>query len=150
MSRRDNWSGRQLRRLFTAPAVILVSVLAREVPQVASSVQQASLPASDQVERLWLMAREQPAQAYITAPVTTLGQLCSWSTYVTVVQVEKVSKETFPELGAIAADIEAGRPVALATVIQHPDPDKLGRRLVVRPPSPVEPVETPDGERDRV
>ncbi len=27
MSRRDNWSGRQLRRLFTAPAVILVTVL---------------------------------------------------------------------------------------------------------------------------
>ena len=47
--------------------------------------------------------------------------------------VEKVSKETFPELGEIAADIEAGRPVALATVIEHPDPDKLGRRLVVRP-----------------
>jgi hypothetical protein len=32
------------------------------------------------------------AQAYITAPVTTLGQLCG-STYVTVFRVEKVSKE---------------------------------------------------------
>ena len=49
------------------------------------------------------------------------------------VYVEKVSKETFPELGDLAADIEAGRPVALATVIEHPDPAKLGRRLVVRP-----------------
>ncbi len=29
------------------------------------------------------------------------------------VYVEKVSRETFPELGEIAADIEAGRPVAL-------------------------------------
>jgi xanthine dehydrogenase accessory factor len=47
--------------------------------------------------------------------------------------VEKVSKETFPELADVAADIEAGRPVALATIIEHPDPDKLGRRLVVRP-----------------
>jgi xanthine dehydrogenase accessory factor len=47
--------------------------------------------------------------------------------------VEKVSQETFPELGEIAADIEAGRPVALATVIEHPDPEWLGRRLVVRP-----------------
>src|SRR4051794_3009497 len=46
---------------------------------------------------------------------------------------EKVSQETFPELGQVAADIEAGRPVALATVIEHPDPDWLGRRLVVRP-----------------
>jgi xanthine dehydrogenase accessory factor len=47
--------------------------------------------------------------------------------------VEKVSSETFPELGEIAADIGAGRPVALATIIEHPDPEKLGRRLVVRP-----------------
>ena len=42
------------------------------------------------------------------------------------VYVEKVSQETFPELGEIAADIEAGRPVALATVIEHPDPDLAG------------------------
>jgi xanthine dehydrogenase accessory factor len=51
--------------------------------------------------------------------------------------VEKVSKDTFPELADIATDIEAGRPVALATVIEHPDPDVLGRRLVVRPEGPV-------------
>jgi xanthine dehydrogenase accessory factor len=49
------------------------------------------------------------------------------------VWVERVSRETFPELGGIAADVEAGRPVALATVIDHPDPAWLGRRLVVRP-----------------
>src|SRR3954453_3072668 len=49
------------------------------------------------------------------------------------VYVEKVNQETFPELGDIAADIEAGRPVALATVIEHPDPTWLGRRLLVRP-----------------
>src|SRR4051794_31379822 len=49
------------------------------------------------------------------------------------VYVEKVNRETFPELGEIADDIEAGRPVALATVIEHPDPAWLGRRLVVRP-----------------
>ncbi len=49
------------------------------------------------------------------------------------VYVEKVSRETFPELEEIAADIEAGRPVALATVIEHADPAWLGRRLVVRP-----------------
>ena len=47
--------------------------------------------------------------------------------------VEKVNRETFPELGEVAADVEAGRPVALATVIAHPDPAWLGRRLVVRP-----------------
>ncbi|MCW2845274.1 MAG: hypothetical protein JWN22_3190 [Nocardioides sp.] len=49
------------------------------------------------------------------------------------VYVEKVSRETFPELEEIAADIEAGRPLALVTVIEHPDPAWLGRRVVVRP-----------------
>ena len=51
------------------------------------------------------------------------------------VYVEKVNRETFPELADLAADIEAGRPVALATVIEHPDPAWLGRRLLVRPDS---------------
>ncbi|WP_127479711.1 XdhC family protein [Nocardioides pantholopis] len=53
------------------------------------------------------------------------------------VYVEKVSRETFPELGEIAADIEAGRPVALATVVEHPDPAWVGRRVVVRPDVPL-------------
>jgi xanthine dehydrogenase accessory factor len=55
------------------------------------------------------------------------------------VYVERVDRETFPELGAIAVDLENDRPVALATVIEHPDPAWLGRRLVVRP----EDAETP-------
>jgi len=49
------------------------------------------------------------------------------------VYVEKVDRQTFPELGAIAEDVEAGRPVAVATVVEHPDPARVGRRLVVRP-----------------
>jgi xanthine dehydrogenase accessory factor len=49
------------------------------------------------------------------------------------VYVERVSRETFPELGEIAADLRQGRPVALATVIEHPDPAWLGRRLIIRP-----------------
>ena len=49
------------------------------------------------------------------------------------VYVEKVDRSTFPELGEIAADLEADRPVAVATVIEHPDPARLGRRLLVRP-----------------
>lgn len=47
--------------------------------------------------------------------------------------VERVSGESFAELGAVADDIEAGRPVAVATVIEHPVPAWVGRRLVVRP-----------------
>jgi len=47
--------------------------------------------------------------------------------------VERVDPEGFPELGEVAADVEAGRPVAVCTVIEHPDPARVGRRLVVRP-----------------
>jgi xanthine dehydrogenase accessory factor len=64
------------------------------------------------------------------------------------VYVEKVNRETFPELGEIAADIEAGRPVALATVIEHPDPAWVGRRVIVRPDGTVR-DETVVQEADR-
>jgi xanthine dehydrogenase accessory factor len=47
--------------------------------------------------------------------------------------VERVSREDFPELGEVAADVETGRPVAVATVVAHPDPSLLGRHLVLRP-----------------
>jgi xanthine dehydrogenase accessory factor len=49
------------------------------------------------------------------------------------VYVERVDPQTFPQLGAVADDIAAGRPVAVCTVIEHPDPAVLGRRLVVHP-----------------
>src|SRR3954464_15938356 len=42
------------------------------------------------------------------------------------VYVERVAPMTFPELADIAADIDAGRPVAVATVVDHPDPQRLG------------------------
>ena len=45
--------------------------------------------------------------------------------------VEPVSVTTFPELKTVADDIAAHRPVAVATVITHSDPDWVGRRLVV-------------------
>ena len=47
--------------------------------------------------------------------------------------VERVDQESFPELGAVAADVAAHRPVAVATVVAHPDPAWVGRRLIVRP-----------------
>ena len=56
------------------------------------------------------------------------------------VYVEKIDRTTFPELGEVAADVRAGRPVALVTVIEHPDASVMGRRLVIRP----------DGESTRV
>ncbi|TQC43787.1 XdhC/CoxI family protein [Rhodococcus sp. WS4] len=47
--------------------------------------------------------------------------------------VEPVARHSFPELGAIVDDIENHRPVAVATVVAHPDASWVGRRLVVRP-----------------
>jgi xanthine dehydrogenase accessory factor len=47
--------------------------------------------------------------------------------------VEPVSRATFPELDEVAADVAAGRPVAVATVVEHPDASRVGRRLVIRP-----------------
>ena len=47
--------------------------------------------------------------------------------------VEKVSQESFPELADIAADIQAGRPVAVATVVEHPDAARVGMRMIIRP-----------------
>jgi xanthine dehydrogenase accessory factor len=47
--------------------------------------------------------------------------------------VERVDQASYPELGAVADDIAAGRPVAVATVVAHPEPGRVGRRLVVRP-----------------
>lgn len=44
---------------------------------------------------------------------------------------EPVSRETFPQLAAIADDIAAHRPTAVATIIAHPDAGRIGRRLVI-------------------
>ena len=46
--------------------------------------------------------------------------------------VETISQASFTELGSVAVDIEAGRPVGVATVVEHPDSRRLGRHLVVR------------------
>jgi xanthine dehydrogenase accessory factor len=44
---------------------------------------------------------------------------------------EPVSRATFPQLEAVATDIAMHRPIAVATVIAHPDSEWVGRRLVV-------------------
>ena len=44
---------------------------------------------------------------------------------------EPLSQNTFPQLGTVADDIAAHRPTAVATVIAHPEPEWIGRRLVV-------------------
>jgi xanthine dehydrogenase accessory factor len=47
--------------------------------------------------------------------------------------IESVSRATFPELDGVADDVGEHRPVAIATVIAHPDAQQVGRRLVIRP-----------------
>jgi xanthine dehydrogenase accessory factor len=48
--------------------------------------------------------------------------------------VEQISRETFPELDEVVADIREGRPVAVATLVDTADGTR-GRRMVVRPDS---------------
>jgi len=49
------------------------------------------------------------------------------------VYVERVDQVAFPDLDVIADDLEGGRPVAVATVVEHPDPAFVGRRVTIRP-----------------
>ena len=49
------------------------------------------------------------------------------------VYVERVTRESFAELGEVADDIANSRPVAVATVVEHPVAAWVGRRLVIRP-----------------
>jgi xanthine dehydrogenase accessory factor len=46
--------------------------------------------------------------------------------------VERVDRETYPELADIAASVQGGEPVAVVTAVSG-DPERVGRRLVVWP-----------------
>jgi xanthine dehydrogenase accessory factor len=54
--------------------------------------------------------------------------------------VEALDRQSFPELAAVAADIESGQPVAVATVVAHDDSGRVGRHLVIRPADSAQPV----------
>ena len=60
------------------------------------------------------------------APALTCGETLD-------VFASPVSAKTFPGLDSVARDVEAGRPVAVATIVEHSDASVVGRRLVVRP-----------------
>lgn len=62
------------------------------------------------------------------ADATAVGLPCGGTLDVFV---EAVSPATFPELATVAADVAAGRSVAVATVVEHPDATRVGRRLRV-------------------
>jgi xanthine dehydrogenase accessory factor len=50
--------------------------------------------------------------------------------------VERVDPVRFAALADVAADVDAGHPVAVCTVIEHPDAARRGARIVVRPQAP--------------
>jgi xanthine dehydrogenase accessory factor len=45
--------------------------------------------------------------------------------------IEKVDPVSFPELDQVATSVANKEPVAVATVVAHPDPARVGRRMVV-------------------
>jgi xanthine dehydrogenase accessory factor len=47
--------------------------------------------------------------------------------------VEKVNPVSFPELDQVANSVATKEPVAVATVVAHPDPERVGLRMVVWP-----------------
>lgn len=63
--------------------------------------------------------------------------------------VQPISRRTFPQLGEVAELVTQGRPVAVATVVEHPDASMCGRRLVVLPDSDAEVTPFPGGDRGR-
>ena len=57
--------------------------------------------------------------------------------------VERIDPDAFPELDAVAADVAAGLPIAVCTVIEHQERDRVGRRIVVRPDTAVGSIGSP-------
>ena len=49
------------------------------------------------------------------------------------IYVESIDLASFPEFAELAKSIKADEPVALATVIDHPNPEVMGRRMIVWP-----------------
>ncbi|UZG55125.1 XdhC family protein [Rhodococcus opacus] len=49
--------------------------------------------------------------------------------------VERIDAQTFPALSTVTASVRSLQPVAVATVIRHPDPSRVGSRIVLDPSS---------------
>jgi predicted PurR-regulated permease PerM len=82
--------------LIVAPAVMLVSVLAREVPQVIDYLQQVSVSAPDQIERGWTVIRGRIPFQLPEDPMYLLRE-----------GVQRVLTFLAPRAGAVVADVFA-------------------------------------------
>lgn len=80
--------------LIVAPAVLLVSVLAREVPRVTDYVQQASMSAPDTIERLWNGVRDRVPLTLPEDPTDLLRE-----------GVQRIVTFLAPRLGAVVANL---------------------------------------------
>jgi xanthine dehydrogenase accessory factor len=49
------------------------------------------------------------------------------------IYVERVDRDTLPELGDVVDSVHSGEPVAVVTVIEHEDPVRRGRHMIVWP-----------------
>ena len=79
--------------LIVAPAVTLVSVLAREVPQVIDYVQRASLTAPDLIDRIWQMVQTRSPIALPEDPTEMLRD-----------GIQRALSFLAPRAGAVVAD----------------------------------------------
>ena len=63
----------------------------------------------------------------------SVGLTCGGELAILITAIDQAS---FADFDQFVDDVKAGRPVALASVIEHPDPSRIGRRLVLRPAHP--------------
>jgi predicted PurR-regulated permease PerM len=82
--------------LIVAPAVMLVSVIAREIPQVIDYVQRMSLTAPDRIERIWEVIRRRSPTPLPEDP-----------TFLVREGVQRVVAFLAPHAGAVVADLFA-------------------------------------------
>jgi len=79
--------------MIVAPGVMLLSVLAREVPQMIDYVQRASLTAPEQIERIWEMVRRRSPMSLPEDPTSLLRE-----------GVQRVLTFLAPRVGGVVAD----------------------------------------------
>lgn len=82
--------------VIVAPAVMLVSVIAREVPQVIDYLQQMSLTAPDRIDRIWEVVRRRSPTALPEDPTLLVRE-----------GVQRVLAFLAPHAGAVVADLFA-------------------------------------------
>jgi predicted PurR-regulated permease PerM len=108
--------------LIVGPAVFLVATLARELPEVAAYVQEASLTAPRQIEGVWEMVRPRIPIALPEDPTQLLRE-----------GAQRLFSFMAPRAGAVVSDIFAtlGHLIAMlfALYFMLRDGDKIGREL---------------------